>query len=182
MLIHDVTIHDRTITASPRLIVQNGVNSDALRLIPDEEFSGTGPVTLVIARDGRSTAIPWLGTPIPVPGDMLQEPGEIRLTAICRPDDGTRIVTRSMESPMLVVRSGDLTGSYEPGDPALDEIQQAIADAREATRTALDAAARCNTIILTDGRPMVAGKENDIAVSTPDGTLWRYENTETEGD
>lgn len=177
MLIHDCVIRDRTITASPRLIVQNGVNSDALRLTPDEEYSH-GTVTLVIARDGRSTAIPWLGTPIPVPGDMLQEPGEIRLTAICRPDDGTRIVTRRMETPLLVVRSGDLTGSYESGDPALDEVEQAVADAREATRAALDAAARCNTIILTDGRPAAGGKANDLAISASDGTLWRYEETE----
>ena len=48
MLIHDCVIRDRTITASPRLIVQNGVNSDALRLTPDEEYSH-GTVTLVIA-------------------------------------------------------------------------------------------------------------------------------------
>lgn len=179
MLIHDCVIRDRTITASPRLIVQNGVNSDTLRLIPDEEYS-RGSLTLVIARDGRSTAIPWLGTPIPVPFDMLQEPGEIRLTAICRPDDDTRIVTRRMESPMLVVRSGELNGSYEPGDPALDEVQQAIADANAAAERADQAAERCTAIILTDGRPSVFGKANDLAINTTDGTLWRYENTETE--
>ena len=182
LLVHDVTVRDRTLHATPLDVVQHGVNADSIRLILDAEYSGADTVTLVLSQRSRSTAIPWRGDPIPIPGDLMEEPGYIRLTVIGRTADGARVVTRRMTSPLTVVESGPIDGTYEPGDPALDEVERlivdanvAINDANAAAERADEAAARCNTISVGEGGPQLGGRLNDLYVDASTGELFRYE-------
>lgn len=182
LLVHDVTVRDRTLHATPLDVVQHGVNADSIRLILDAEYSAADTVTLVLSQRSRSTAIPWRGDPIPIPGDLMEEPGYIRLTVIGRTADGARVVTRRMTSPLTVVESGPIDGTYEPGDPALDEVEQlivdanvAINDANAAAERADEAAARCNTISVGEGGPQLGGRLNDLYVDATSGELFRYE-------
>lgn len=182
LLVHDVTVRDRTLHATPLDVVQHGVNADAIRLILDAEYLCADTVTLVLSQRSRSTAIPWRGDPIPIPMDLMEEPGYIRLTVIGRTADDVRFVTRKMTEPLIVVESGPIDGTYEPGDPALDEVEQLIVDANVAINNANDAAERandsadrCNTISVGEGEPQLGGKLNDLYVDASTGELFRYE-------
>lgn len=162
MLVHEARVRGREVSCAPREVVQHGVNSDAIALDLDGEWSDLARVTLVMSKGGTSTALAWSGEPVPVPYELMEEPGPLRLTVVGRSGSDVRVVTERMAMPLEVVPSGDLDGTYEPGDPALDEVQQAIEDAREAAEAANAAAA----LIPDDGEP------GQVLTRTEGGSEW----------
>ena len=177
MLVHTATVRGRAVSAEPRRVVQRGVNSDAVSLDLDEELEAMDRVTLVLTKGGASTALPWAGEPLPVPYEIMEEPGPIYLTVVGRTGEDVRVVTERMASPLVVVESGEVDGTYEPGDPALDEVQRAIADAREAAVRADEAAERASSlpsISCGGGAPSLGGVRGDLYIDSEGGALWEY--------
>lgn len=162
VLVHLATVRGRRVSVEPRAIVQHGVNSDAVALDLDAEWDDLARVTLVMSKGGVSTASTWEGDPIAVPWDLMEEPGPLHLTVVGRSGSDVRVVTERMQAPPHVVPSGELDGTHEPGDPALDEVQQAIEDAREAAEAANAAAA----LIPDDGEP------GQVLTRTEGGSEW----------
>lgn len=177
MLEHVATVRAREISCEPRSIVQHGVNSDSVRLSLDGEWASLERVTLVMSKGGLSTAVPYEGDPVPVPFELMEEVGPLYLTVVGRSGDDVRVVTERMALPCAVVESGAVDGTYEPGDPVLDEVQAAIADARDAAGEAREAAARCNTITLGAGPPESGGVVGDLYIDSDDYRLYRLEDT-----
>lgn len=178
MLVHEARVRGRRLTCRPREVVQHGVNSDAVRLDLDDEWSGLARVTLVMSKGGLSTAVSWDGEPLAIPWDLMEEPGPLHLTVVGRTGSDVRVVTARMQAPMQVVPSGDLDGTHEPGDPALDEVQQAIEDARDAASEAREAAGRCRTISCGPGGPGSGGVAGDLYIDTQTGELYRLESND----
>lgn len=176
MLVHVATVRGRRVSVWPRPIVQHGVNSDAVALDLDDEWADLARVTLVMSKGGLSTATTWEGEPIAVPWDLMEEPGPLHLTVVGRSGSDVRVVTERMQAPPHVVPSGELDGTHEPGDPALDEVQQAIEDAREAAGEAREAAGRCRTISCGPGVPGSGGVAGDLYIDTETGELYRLES------
>lgn len=162
MLVHQARVRRREVSCSPREVVQHGVNADAVSLDLDAEWEGLARVTLVMAGEAGSYALPWEGAPVPVPWELMESPGPLRLTVVGRTGADVRVVTERMALPLQVVPSGDLGGDLEPGDPALDEVQQAIEDAREAAEEARDAAA-----LIPGG-----GEPGQVLTRTEGGSEW----------
>lgn len=162
MLVHVATVRGRRVSVWPRPIVQHGVNSDAVALDLDDEWADLARVTLVMSKGGLSTATTWEGEPIAIPWDLMEEPGPLHLTVVGRSGSDVRVVTERMQAPPHVVPSGELDGTHEPGDPALDEVQQAIEDAREAAGEAREAAA----LIPSGGEP------GQVLTRTEGGSEW----------
>lgn len=175
MLVHEARVRGREVSCAPREVVQHGVNSDAVALDLDAEWEGLARVTLVMSKGGLSTALAWAGEPVPVPYELMEEPGPLRLTVVGRSGSDVRVVTERMAMPLEVVPSGDLEGTYEPGDPELDEVQQAIEDARDAAAEAREAAGRCRTISCGPGEPGSGGVAGDLYIDTESGGLYRLE-------
>lgn len=179
MLVHTAEVRGRRISVRPREVVQHGVNSDAVALDADAEWDGFDRVTVVMSKGGASTAIPYAGEPVPIPFELMEEPGAIYLTAIGRTGSDVRVVTARMPLPLTVVESGSVDGSYEPGDPALDEVQQAIEDARAAAGRADEAAERAGSlpsISCGEGDPSLGNNEGDLYIDSGSGALWKYES------
>lgn len=176
MIVHEAMVRDRGLSCRPREVVQHGVNSDSVHLALDGEWASLARVTLVMSKGGLSTALPWRGEPLPIPYELMEEPGPLHLTVVGRTGDDVRVVTARMAMPLEVVPSGDLDGTYEPGDPALDEVQQAIEDARDAASEALEAAGRCRTISCGAGAPESGGVAGDLYIDTETGGLYRLES------
>ena len=147
MLIHHAKVSGRKIAVEPRRVVQHGVNADAVSLELDGEWGALDRVTLVFSALGESAAVPFSGDPVPIPFELMESVGDIGLTVVGRSGADTRVVTERMAMPLRVVPSGDVDGTYEPGDPALDEVQQAIEDARDAAGDARDAAEECRDAV-----------------------------------
>lgn len=163
MLVHTARVARRRIEVDERRVVQHGVNADAVLLDLDGEWDGLERVTLVISGpDGRSSALPYGGTAVPIPFELMEDAGEMRLTVVGRSGSSVRVVTEEMPIPMVVVPSGGMDGTYEPGDPALDEVQQAIEDARQAAGEARAAA----EMIPQDGEP------GQVLVRSESGAEW----------
>lgn len=162
MLVHLATVRGRRVSVEPRTVVQHGVNADAVVLDLDDEWSGLARVTLVMSKGGLSTARTWEGEPLAIPWDLMEEPGPLHLTVVGRTGADVRVVTERMQAPLHVVPSGDLDGTHEPGDPALDEVQQAIEDARDAASEAREAAA----LIPPGGEP------GQVLTRTEGGSEW----------
>ena len=175
MLVHTATVRARAVSAEPRRVVQRGVNADAVRLDLDAEWGALERVTLVLSKGGASTALPWEGEPLPVPYELMEEPGPLYLTVVGRSGADVRVVTERMDRPLQVVESGDVDGTYEPGDPALDEVQAAIADARGAAAEAREAAGRCTAISIGDGPPAGGGVAGDLYIDRATYDLYRLE-------
>ena len=183
MLVHIARVEARAISCEPRAVVQNGVNSDAIALDLDCEWESFDRVSLVVSKDGASTAIPWLGDPVPIPYEAMQDEGEIFLSVIGRKGDDVRVVTRRMSAPLQVVASGTIDGTYEPGDPALDEVQQAIKNAEDAAGEAKDAAAQARSlpsIACGNGAPTLGRNRGDLYIDYGDGTLYEYQDAKGE--
>ena len=183
MLVHTARVEARAISCEPRAVVQNGVNSDAILLDLDREWESFDRISLVVSKDGASTAIPYLGEPVPVPYEAMRDEGEIFLSVIGRKGNDVRVVTRRMSAPLQVVPSGDVDGTYEPGDPALDEVQQAIKDAEDAADAANAAAERAGTlptIACGSGAPTLGRNRGDLYIDYGDGTLYEYQDAEGE--
>lgn len=185
MLIHDVIVKDRALTATPRVVVQHGVNSDAIRLALDDEYGMLDTVSIVFVTRYDQLSVPWKGTPVPIPQTMMDEPGEIGLVVVGRKGDDTRIVTRRMDSPLIVVESGPTSG-VSPESPTLDEVEQAVVDANDAVRRvdeALDRLAqtggggRGTQISLGSGYPSLGGIEGDSYIDSDSGRLYKYQQT-----
>lgn len=162
MLVHRARVRRREVACAPREVVQHGVNSDAVELDLDGEWSGLARVTLVMSGEAGSYAYPWEGTPVPVPWELMEGTGPLLLTVVGRTGADVRVVTERMAMPLQVVPSGELDGTYEPGDPALDEVQQAIEDAREAASEAREAAA-----LIPGG-----GEPGQVLTRTEGGSEW----------
>lgn len=178
MLTHVATVRGRRVSVEPRTVVQHGVNADAVVLDLDDEWSGLARVTLVMSKGGLSTARTWEGEPLAIPWDLMEEPGPLHLTVVGRTGADVRVVTERMQAPPHVVPSGDLDGTHEPGDPALDEVQQAIEDARDAASEAREAAGRCRTISCGPGGPGSGGVAGDLYIDTQTGELYRLESND----
>lgn len=181
MLVHTARVEARAVSCDPRTVVQNGVNSDAIALDLDGEWSSFERVSLVMSKGGASTSVPWLGEPIPVPYEAMEDVGELFLTVIGRSGDDVRVVTRRMSAPLVVVESGDIERSYEPGDPALDEVQQAIKDAEDAAADANAAAEQARalpSISCGDGPPSLGRNRGDLYIDSKDGILYEFSEGE----
>ena len=176
MIVHTATVRGRCLACEPRAVVQHGVNADAIDLDLDGEWADLARVSVVLSRDGTSTALPWRGEPVAIPYELMEEPGALRLSVVGRTGADLRIVTRAMAMPLEVVEGGAVDGSYEPGDPVLDEVQQVIEDAEGAAEAAREAAARCRTISCGSGVPGGGGVAGDLYIDSETGKLYRLES------
>lgn len=179
MLVHEAVVRDRAITCEERDVVQHGINSDAVSLSLDGEWDQFERITLVMTNEGRSTPYTYSGEPIHIPADFMETPGsDIHLSVVGRIGQDVRVVTQRMAMPLRVVESGRVDGIYEPGDPELDEVQQAIDDANAAAKRADAAADRAEsaaTISMGNGAPSVRQNEGSIYIDADSGDLWKYE-------
>lgn len=185
MLIHDVMVRDRTLTATPRQVVQHGINSDAIRLALDDEYSTMDTVSIVFDTRYSQLSVLWQGEPVPIPQTMMDEPGKIGLIVVGRKGDDTRIVTRRMDFPLIVVESGPTSG-YTPSTPTLDEVERAVVDAQDAVRRVDEALERLEQgggggrgtqISLGSGYPSLGGIEGDSYIDSDSGRLYEYQQT-----
>lgn len=176
MILHTATVRCRTLECEPRAVVQHGVNSDAVALDLDAEWGGAERVSLVLAKGGRATSLAWVGEPLRIPYELMEDTGPLYLTVVGRTGSDVRVVTRRMSMPLEVVEAGEVDGDYEPGAPVLDEVQQAIADAEGAASEAREAAARCRTISCGKGGPEGGGVAGDLYIDSDSGNLYRLES------
>lgn len=176
MLVHEVRVRCRRIEAEPREVVQHGVMSDALQLDLDGEWGEMERVSVVLAKGGESTALAYTGDPVQIPYELMEDPGPMYVTVIGRSGEA-RVVTERMTSPLSVVESGSVDGGHEPGDPVLDEVQQAISNAVEAAERADAAADRAGslpTISCGSGDPAVGSNAGDLYIDSESGSLWEF--------
>ena len=106
-MIHTAKVKDRRIHWDNREIVQHGINSDAIKLDLDPEFSGLdrievwlttdaiAPEAFEVARDGL----------LVIPERFMEVPGRLGVAVVAK-GEGTRIVMMKSGSDLMVTPCG----------------------------------------------------------------------------
>ena len=136
-MIYSMTVSDRVISHPMRDdIIQNGIESDTLKVSFDDEWTGLGSCRAVFVNGDAHVAVLFTVesvVSIEVPWEVLEKPGCLFVTFVGYPSSGGRIATRMMERPMKVAESGRIDGT-EGKDPTLDEIGQVLQSLNDALR------------------------------------------------
>ena len=136
-MIYSMTVSDRVISHPMRDdIIQNGIESDTLKVSFDDEWTGLGSCRAVFVNGDAHVAVLFTVesvVSIEVPWEVLEKPGCLFVTFVGYPSSGGRIATRMMERPMKVAESGRIDGT-EGKEPTLDEIGQVLQSLNDALR------------------------------------------------
>ena len=127
-------------------IVQNGIDSDVLRVSLDSEWHGLGQCRAVFSNGQDNVTVLFEAAAevdIEIPWEVLQREGRLFVTLVGYPGEGSRIVTRLMERPFKVAESGRITGD-DPAPPTMTEIENILHAANEALKDARDAKAEAD--------------------------------------
>ena len=136
-MIYSMKVSDRVISHPMRDdIIQNGIESDTLKVSFDSEWTGLGSCRAVFVNGDVHVAVLFTAkseVSIEVPWEVLEKPGCLFVTFVGYPSSGGRIATRMMERPMKVAESGRIDGT-EGKEPTLDEIGQVLQSLNDALR------------------------------------------------
>ena len=136
-MIYSMKVSDRVISHPMRDdIIQNGIESDTLKVSFDSEWTGLGSCRAVFVNGDAHVAVLFTAkseVSIEVPWEVLEKPGCLFVTFVGYPSSGGRIATRMMERPMKVAESGRIDGT-EGKEPTLDEIGQVLKSLNDALR------------------------------------------------
>lgn len=141
MRVHTLRVRGRAAECDDLTLIQGTVEADAVRLELDEEWAGLA-VTVAFAADGekRTPAKNPDGT-YTVPWECMTKTGSVRGIVEGRGEDGTVLKHARMERPFRVLASEAAQDAPATGEPTKTEWMQLAEDARDATKTANDAAA-----------------------------------------
>lgn len=147
-MIYSMKVSDRVISHPMRDdIIQNGIESDTLRVSFDSEWTGLGSCRAVFVNGDVHVAVLFTAkseVSIEVPWEVLEKPGCLFVTFVGYPSSGGRIATRMMDRPMKVAESGRIDGT-EGKEPTLDEIGQVLQSLNDALREVESATAAASS-------------------------------------
>ena len=141
MRVHTLRVRGRAVECDDLALVQGTVGQDCVRFELDEEWTGLA-VTVTFAADAerRTPAKNQDGT-YTIPWECLTRTGAVRAIVEGRGEDGTVLKHARMERPFRVLASDEAQDAPESGEPTKTEWMQLADDARDAAKTANDAAA-----------------------------------------
>lgn len=125
---HEISIIERVISIDyGETIVQNGVKSDKLTIIFDNEWKSLDSIVVVFENGDEviKVAIVDDTNTVDVPWEVLQDIGDLYVTVVGYVGDEMRVVTEKMVEPFKVVPSGSIDGEQNQ-DPTPDALQQSM--------------------------------------------------------
>lgn len=141
MKIHVLEVRGRVASCDDLALVQGTVGHDRVRLELDEEWAGLAVTVAFIADSERRTPAKNPDGTYTIPWECLAKAGSVRGIVEGRGEDGTVLKHARMERPFRVLASDAAQDAPESGEPTKTEWMQLADDARDAAKTANDAAA-----------------------------------------
>lgn len=141
-MIYELTVRNREISHDFRkYVVQNGIDSDQIKVKFDSEWSGRTSYRAVFTNGSEAVAVSFSyasTVTIDIPWEVLQRKGALFVSFVSYKGD-SRIVTKIMDRPICVPESGSIVGDASK-IPTKDAIQEILDDVEEARQSAVNAA------------------------------------------
>lgn len=146
MVNHILTVRGRTVSISPRVLVQGTVGQDTLTLDLDSEWNGLNVTVTFVAATTEVT--PVLNDNVcEIPHEVLADSGEVDVFVLGT-RDGKAMRHASLAHKMVVKKSNMSDGSTT-ADPSISAYRQAYDDAVKATEAANSAAGAAGSTAAT---------------------------------
>lgn len=141
MRVHTLRVRGRAVECDDLALVQGTVGQDCVRLELDEEWTGLGITAAFIADAERRMPAKNPDGTYTVPWECMTKTGAVRAIVEGRGTNGEVLKHARMERPFRVLASDEAQNAPESGEPTKTEWMQLADDARDAAKTANDAAA-----------------------------------------
>lgn len=141
MRVHTLRVRGRAVECDDLTLVQGTVEADSVRLELDEEWAGLAVTVAFIADSERRTPAKNPDGTYTVPWECLTKTGSVRAIVEGRGEDGTVLKHARMERPFRVLASDAAQDAPATGEPTKTEWMRLADDARDAAKSANDAAA-----------------------------------------
>lgn len=141
MRVHTLRVRGRAVECDDLALVQGTVGQDCVRLELDEEWTGLAVTVAFVSDSERRTPAKNHDGTYTVPWECLAKTGAVRAVVEGRGENGEVLKHARMERPFRVLASDAAQDAPESGEPTKTEWMQLADDARDAAKTANDAAA-----------------------------------------